>query len=49
MDDLRNEFGVMVMPRGLEVTASGIARIQNLSGKTAAGSIRVLIKPAIPA
>ncbi len=44
MDELRSEFGVLLVPKGYEVTESFLTRIRNFSAKVAGDEVRVMIK-----
>ncbi|HTE41866.1 MAG TPA: HD domain-containing phosphohydrolase, partial [Steroidobacteraceae bacterium] len=44
MDDLKNEFGILLVPRGFEVSDSFVARMRNYSPKQLNAEVRVMVK-----
>jgi hypothetical protein len=46
MDDLRSEFGVLVVPRGFEVSDSFVARMRNYGSTLLGTEVRVMVKGA---
>jgi CheY-like chemotaxis protein len=48
MDDLRNEHGILLVPRGFEVSDSFVARMRNFGSKMLHEEVRVMIRHGLP-
>ncbi len=46
MDELRSEFGVLLVPRGFEISEAFVGRLRNLGSKLLGESVRVMVRHA---